>query len=100
MAGVGVALAPTIGSCLIWSGVSGLFMSGVFGMVATDAARYFPERSGAVFGVLVFGVGIGALVVPAAMGWVAMAAGLRLAMLIPPALMVVVVIAYLLPWSK
>jgi len=53
-----------------------------------------------VFGVLVFGVGIGALVVPAAMGWVAMAGGLRLAMLVPPALMLVVVIAYVLPWSK
>jgi len=100
VAGVGVALAPTVGTCLVLSGVSGLFMSGMFGMVATDAARYFPERSGAVFGVLVFGVGIGALVVPAAMGWVAMAGGLRLAMLIPPALMVVVVIAYALPWSK
>lgn len=100
VANVGVALAPTIGSCLVLSGLSGLFMSGMFGMVVTDAARYFPERSGAVFGLLVFGVGIGALVIPAAMGWVAMAGGLRLAMLIPPALMLVVVIAYLLPWSK
>ena len=100
VASVGVALAPTIGSCLVLSGVSGLFMSGMFGMVVTDAARYFPERSGAVFGLLVFGVGIGALVIPATMGWVAMAGGLRLAMLIPPALMLVVVIAYLLPWSK
>jgi len=100
VAGVAVALAPTIGSCLIWSGVSGLFMSGMFGMVATDAARYFPERSGAVFGLLVFGVGIGALVIPAAMGWVATVGDLRLAMLIPPALMLVVVIAYVLPWSR
>lgn len=99
-AGVGVALAPTIWSCLVFSAVSGLFMSGMFGMVATDAARYFPERSGAVFGLLVFGVGIGALLVPAAMGWVAMSGGLRMAMLVPPALMAVVVIAYVLPWSK
>jgi len=98
--GVGGALAPTIGSCLVLSGVSGLFMSGMFGMVATDASRYFPDRSGAVFGLLVFGVGIGALVVPAAMGWVATVGDLRLAMLIPPALMSVVVIAYLLPWSE
>ncbi len=75
-------------------------MSGLFGMIASDAARSFPERSGAVFGTLVFGVGIGAVVVPAAMGWLASAGGLRLAMLVPPALMSVVVMAYLVPWSR
>ncbi len=100
LAGLGVALAPTIGSCLVLSAVTGLFMSGLFGMIASDAARSFPERSGAVFGTLVFGVGIGAVVVPAAMGWLASAGGLRLAMLVPPALMSVVVMAYLVPWSR
>jgi fucose permease len=99
LGGLGVAFSPSVGACLAMSAFSGLFMSGMFGMVATDAAHAFPERSGAVFGVLVFGVGLGALITPAAMGWASSAGSLRLAMLIPPALMALVVLAYVLPWT-
>jgi len=99
LGGTGIAYAPSIPVCLALSAFTGLFMSGMFGMVATDAARAFPERSGAVFGVLVFGVGLGALVTPAAMGSITSTGGLRLAMLVPPALMGIVTLTYLLPWS-
>ena len=59
--------------CLTMSAANGLFMSGVFALVATDAARYFPEKSGAVFGIFTAGVGIGAMLFPAVlMGTVAL----------------------------
>jgi len=96
---LGVAMAQTIPVCLAVTAVSGLFMSGMFGMVATHASRYFPERTGAVFGVLILGVGLGALVGPAMMGWVASEGGLRLALSIPPTLMAVAALAYAVPWS-
>jgi FHS family glucose/mannose:H+ symporter-like MFS transporter len=96
----GAAYAPGVGTCLALSGAAGLFMSGVFGMVATDASRHFPGSMSAVFGFLMVGVGVGALVVPAAMGWIATVAGLRAAMLLPPVLMAAVLAAYVVPWSR
>ncbi len=100
LSSVGVALSPTLTMCLVMSAANGLFMSGVFGLVATDAARYFPDKSGAVFGILTAGVGIGALIIPAAMGALASSADLRLAMLVPPVLMGCVALVYALPWSR
>jgi fucose permease len=99
LASYGVARSPSVALCLAMSGANGLFMSGVFGLVATDAARYFPDRSGAVFGILTAGVGIGALLMPAAMGLIASAADLRMAMLVPVVLMGTVAAVYVLPWG-
>jgi FHS family glucose/mannose:H+ symporter-like MFS transporter len=95
----GAAYAPGAGTCLALSGAAGLFMSGIFGMVATDASRHFPDSMSTVFSFLMAGVGVGALLVPAAMGWIATALGLRVAMLLPSVLMAAVLLAYLVPWS-
>jgi fucose permease len=100
LASYGVARSPGVGLCLTMSAVNGLFMAGVFGLVATDAARYFPEKSGAVFGILTAGVGLGAMLVPAAMGLLASAADLRMAMLVPAVLMAIVALIYVVPWSR
>jgi fucose permease len=100
LASYGVARSPGVGLCLTMSALNGLFMAGVFGLVATDAARYFPEKSGAVFGILTAGVGVGAMLVPAAMGLLASAADLRMAMLVPAVLMAIVALIYVVPWSR
>jgi fucose permease len=100
LASYGVARSPGVGLCLTMSAVNGLFMAGVFGLVATDAARYFREKSGAVFGILTAGVGVGAMLVPAAMGLLASAADLRMAMLVPAVLMAIVALVYVVPWSR
>ena len=100
LASYGVARSPSVQWCLALSAVNGLFMAGVFGLVATDAARYFPEKSGAVFGILTAGVGVGAMLVPAAMGLLASAADLRMAMLVPAVLMAIVALIYVVPWSR
>ncbi len=96
----GVARSPTAVVCLAFSAVNGLAMSGIFALVAADAARCFPERSGAVFGILTTGVGIGSLLIPATMGLVASAIDLRMAMLVPAMLMGLVTMVYVLPWSR
>ena len=95
-----VTTPPSVAFCLAMAAANGLCMSGVFGLVATDAARYFPQKSGAVFGILTAGVGIGVIAIPALMGVVASAADLRLAMLVPAVLMATVALVYVLPWSK
>jgi sugar phosphate permease len=100
LASYGVARSPSVEWCLALSAVNGLFMAGVFGLVATDAARYFPEKSGAVFGILTAGVGLGAMLVHAAMGLLASAADLRMAMLVPAVLMAIVALIYVVPWSR
>ncbi|NIR00559.1 MAG: hypothetical protein GTN78_10220, partial [Gemmatimonadales bacterium] len=95
LSGLAVARASGVFSCLAGSAASGLFMSGIFALVMTDAARRFPQRTGAAFGLVVAGVGVGALVIPAAMGLVAGVSDLRTAMLIPSALMLMVAGIYL-----
>jgi hypothetical protein len=75
-------------------------MSGIFGLVVTDAARWFPQRTGAVFGLVIAGVGVGALFVPAGMGFLGGASGLRTAMLIPSVLMVMVAGVYVSLWRR
>jgi len=95
-----VALAPSAAFCLVAAGASGLFMSGIFALVLADASRHFLERRGAVFGIILTGVGVGSMIFPALMGWVADAANLRAALLIPAGLMVVVTAGYLARWSQ
>ena len=95
-----VAWAPTIVWCLVGSGASGLFMSGIFGLVMTDAAHRFPHRTGAAFGLVAAGVGVGSLIVPAAMGFVGGLGGLRAALLIPPGLMAAVAVIYVALWRR
>lgn len=90
-----VALSPSATVCLVAMGAAGLFMSGIFGLVVTHAAHRFHERIGAVYGVMLTGVGVGPLLFPALMGGLAEAAGLRVAMLVPAALMSGVALIYL-----
>ena len=46
------------------------------------------------------GVGVGSLIVPAAMGFVGGLGGLRTALLIPPGLMAAVAVIYLALWRR
>lgn len=96
----GIAAATNLAWCLIMTGLAGLFMSGVFALVLIDASRHFPERLGAVFGIIMVGVGVGSLLIPAAMGAISDAWGLRAAMLVPVGLMVVVAASYAARWSQ
>jgi len=43
---------------------------------------------------------VGAMLVPAAMGLLASAADLRMAMLVPAVLMAIVALIYVVPWSR
>lgn len=95
-----VAYAGAALHCVIAVGLGGLFMSGVFALVLVDASRSFPRRVGSVFGIIMAGVGVGSLVIPALMGWMSEAAGLRPAMLIPTGLMGAVALSYLARWSR
>jgi fucose permease len=96
----GVAYAGTPGQCLVATGLAGLFMSGIFALVLVDASRNFPERIGSVFGIIMAGVGVGSLIVPAAMGWISEVAGMRAAMLVPAGLMAAVAVGYIGRWSR
>ncbi len=100
LSSLAVAYAGSATVCLAASGVAGLFMSGIFALVLVDASRHFPQRLGAIFGIIMAGVGFGSLVIPAAMGWLSEAAGLRTAMLVPVGLMGIVGIAYVVRWSQ
>jgi len=97
---VAIALSTSATWCLVMTGFAGLFMSGVFALVLIDASRHFQERLGAVYGIIMTGVGVGSLIIPAAMGWISEAAGLRAAMAVPIALMTLVAISYLARWSQ
>ncbi len=100
LSSLAVAHARDSAGCLVATGLAGLFMSGIFALVLVDASRHFPERLGPIFGIITAGVGVGSLIVPAAMGWIAEAAGLRLAMFVPVGLMGAVALAYLARWSQ
>jgi fucose permease len=92
---IGAACASSPALCLFWSALNGLFMSGIFALIATDASQSFPGQRAPVFGVITAGVGLGALIVPAGMGSLATATSLRIALLLPAALMLVVAGVYL-----
>jgi FHS family glucose/mannose:H+ symporter-like MFS transporter len=100
LSSLAVAYASDSAGCLIAAGAAGLFMSGIFALVLVDASRHFPRRLGAVFGIMMVGVGLGSLIIPAAMGWISAVAGLRVAMAVPAALLGAVALAYLARWSQ
>ena len=100
LSSLAVAYATDSTRCLIAAGAAGLFMSGIFALVLVDASRHFPKRLGPVFGIITAGVGVGSLIVPAAMGWISEVAGLRAAMFVPVGLMGAVALAYLARWSR
>jgi fucose permease len=95
-----VARATDAAACLVATSFTGLFMSGIFALVLVDASRHLPQRLGAVFGIIMTGVGIGSLIIPAAMGWIAETAGLRAAMLVPVGLLGVVALVFVARWSQ
>jgi FHS family glucose/mannose:H+ symporter-like MFS transporter len=95
-----VAYAGAALHCVVAVGLGGLFMSGIFALVLVDASQSFPHRVGSVFGIIMAGVGLGSLVIPAVMGWMSEMVGLRPAMLIPAGLMGAVALSYLARWSQ
>ncbi len=95
-----VAKAGSAGTCLLATAGAGLCMSGIFALVLADASRHYPQRLGAVYGIITAGVGLGSLTIPAAMGAVADASGLQTAMLVPAGLMAAVTLAYAARWSQ
>lgn len=95
-----VARAASPALCLIATAGAGLCMSGIFALVLGDASRHYPQRLGAVYGIITAGVGVGSLIVPAAMGTLIETSGLRTAMLVPVALMAAVTLVYIARWSQ
>jgi FHS family glucose/mannose:H+ symporter-like MFS transporter len=95
-----VARANSAAACFVAAGAAGLFMSGIFALVLADASRHYPQRLGAVYGIITAGVGVGSLIVPAVMGALIGAAGLRAAMLVPVGLLAAVTLVYAARWSQ
>ena len=95
-----VARAGSAAACLLATAGAGLCMSGIFALVLADASRHYPQRLGAVYGIITAGVGLGSLTIPAAMGAVADASGLQTAMLVPAGLMAAVTLAYAARWRQ
>ncbi len=81
---------------LMGAAVAGLFMSGIAPLTSTDCSRQFTRYRAAAFGLALSGIGLGNVLVPAAMGAIADAATLRHALLVPPGLLGAVAVAYLL----
>jgi len=88
------ATSPYISAGLAGAAITGLFMSGINGLVLTDATHQFVSQRGAVFGLMCGGIGLGALIAPALMGAIAAAAGLRVALLLPPLLLASIGVIY------
>jgi fucose permease len=95
-----VACATGVAACLVATSFTALFMSGIFALVLVDASRHLPQRLGIVFGIIMTGVGIGSLIIPAAMGAIADAFGLRAAMLVPTGLLGIVTLVYVARWRR
>jgi fucose permease len=81
-------LAPSPRWGIAAAGAVGFFYSGIFALVLTAASERFTRRRAAVFSLIMTSVGIGGMIVPAAMGVVAQAFALRWAMALPAAAMV------------
>jgi FHS family glucose/mannose:H+ symporter-like MFS transporter len=98
---LGAAAAAGIGSCrsqalcYVLVGLSGLTFSGIFGMVLAHAASELGKYLGAAYSVIVSGVAIGSLSFPPAMGWIAKASSMRLALIVPAALLAAQALLYL-----
>lgn len=85
---VGTAVAGTALGGLLTALAAGLALSGIFASILTAMGNHFPDRVATVFALIIASVGIGGMTFPAVMGVLGEAAGLRLAMLVPAALLV------------
>ena len=94
-AAYGIGACRSQGACYLLVALSGLAFSGVFGMVLAHAAAELGRYLGAAYGVIVSGVAVGSLVFPPAMGWIAQASSMRVALVIPAALLAVEAVLYL-----
>ena len=94
-AAYGIGACPSQGACYLLVALSGLAFSGIFGMVLTHAAAELGRYLGAAYGVIVSGVAVGSLVFPPAMGWIAAASSMRVALVVPAALLAAQAVLYL-----
>jgi FHS family glucose/mannose:H+ symporter-like MFS transporter len=98
---LGAAASAGIGAChgqlacYLLVALSGLTFSGIFGMVLAHAAAELGRYLGAAYAVIVSGVAFGSLLFPPAMGWIAKASSMRVALIVPAILLAVQVLIYL-----
>jgi FHS family glucose/mannose:H+ symporter-like MFS transporter len=97
--GAGASFAITVSQsqamCYLFVALSGLAFSGVFAMVLAHAAGELGQYLGAAYSIIISGIAAGALWFPPAMGWIAQATNMRIALLVPPAMLVMQVLLYL-----
>lgn len=94
-AAYGIGACRSEAACYVLVALSGLTFSGIFGMVLAHAAAELGRYLGAAYGVIVSGVAIGSLLFPPAMGWIAEASSLRVALIVPSALLAAQTVLYL-----
>jgi len=95
IAAAGIAASPSPAACYATVALSGLFFSGIFAMVLAHAGKILGGHLGAAFGIIISGIAFGSMVIPAAMGWVAEAVGMRIALLMPAVALTAQVILYI-----
>jgi fucose permease len=91
----GIGACHSVAACYLLVALSGLTFSGIFGMVLAHAAGELGRYLGAAYGVIVSGAAPGLLLFPPAMGWIADASSLRVALIVPPALLAGQALLYL-----
>jgi len=94
-ASYGIGACRSEVACYTLVALSGLTFSGVFAMVLAHAADELGRYLGAAYGIIISGVAVGSLVFPPAMGWIAQATSMRVALVIPAALLAAQTILYL-----
>ena len=101
LCGLGAAASAAITAsqsramCYLLVALSGLAFSGVFAMVLAHAAGELGQYLGAAYSIIISGIAAGSLWFPPAMGWIAQATSMRVALLVPPAMLVIQVLLYL-----
>jgi fucose permease len=93
-ASYGIGACRSEATCYILVALSGLTFSGVFAMVLAHAAAELGRYLGAAYGIIISGVAVGSLVFPPAMGWIAQATSMRIALVVPAALLAAQAVLY------
>lgn len=95
IASAGIAASRSPAMCYMFVALSGLLLSGIFAMVLAHAGAILGGRLGAAFGIIISGIAVGSMIIPPGMGWLAEAAGMRLALLAPAVALAATAVLYL-----
>lgn len=94
-AALGIPACRSAGAVYALVALSGLAFSAIFAMVLAHAAAELGRYLGAAYGLIISGIAAGSFLFPPAMGWIADATSMRVALLVPGALLVVQALVYL-----